>query len=104
MLIPATRYRGDAYAFVNCVVQRKQSAELAEGAYMAYVADDDVQTRAELLEEFHSVARTVPEESLTVRDIADMLTIAYRAAARTTPEGREGVVHRPARPALRVVR
>lgn len=71
---------------------------------MAYAADDDVQTRAELLEEFHGVARTVPEESLTVRDIADMLTIAYRAAARAMPKGRERVVHRPTRPTLRVVR
>ena len=79
-------------------------AELAEGAFMAHVADDDVRSRAELLEEFHGVARTVPEESLTVRDIADMLTIAYRAAARTAPEGRERVVHRPVRPPLRVVR
>ncbi|ODR17594.1 hypothetical protein [Mycolicibacterium porcinum] len=62
--------------------------------------DDDVRSRGELLEEFRCVAYTVPEESLTVRDIADMLTIAYRAAARTAPEGPD----RPERPALRVVR
>lgn len=91
-------------AIPHVCVLNELAQQIAQLDVQVETFDDDARTRAELLEEFRCVAYTVPEESLTVRDIADMLTIAYRAAARTAPEGHERVVHPPGRPALRIVR
>lgn len=88
------------YDSVNCVVQRKDSAGLAEGASMAHAADDQ-RGRDELLDELTEVSRSIPQSLLTIGDITAMLGIVYRIASRVGSEGK-GVEE--GRPCLRVVR
>lgn len=87
------------YDSVNCVVQRKDSAGLAEGAFMAHAADDQ-RSRDELLDELTEVSRLIPQSSLTIGDITAMLGIAYRIATRLGCD-RKSVEE--GRPLLRVV-